>query len=515
MAFECTVRPTTLSLTLTSDSTTIMDTTTLNPHAMQEEKKVSPPSATAPQPSDDLSNDLHALRATVERLQRDLHEARQREVERDRREQARLRDLRRSTMYIPSLTTPAPVVTSLTDPFVSRLHPSPAAVGLTQQSRRSLEPALRAVDDVNARLRDDDSSDDDDNQQEDPQEDHINERFRSRTQAQRQAIINKALTKIPSPGRFSGKDEKDKDNCENWCKQMTNYLNGLFRGITDAHAERMQIVLGLLDQPASDWMNGVYREEENMSWEQLQPAFLEYIQGGRDRRALWKEKMEALAYGRGKCRDLLQFDHEFETLRIKLYPSSSANPDMNQRSADDYGAAIRRGDARLYVECIRLLGRDYEKATLSDWKVVAQQAVAVRNLTREVRGVAEFGVRSGYGYRQSQLPTQAERASVQNMRTMDGESDAEQDSLRTEPGAEQESSTAIQALNTRRQIPSASNSTDDRKGVQLSEGMRKQLMAKGMCFNCYQRGHRARDVNDCPNKGKRATRLPTKEELNA
>jgi hypothetical protein len=483
-----------------------MDTTTSNPHDMQEEKKVSPPSAAAPQATEDPSNDLQALRATIDLLQRDLHEARRREEERDRREQARLRDLRRSTMYIPSLTTPAPVVTSLTDPFVGRLHPS--AAGDRQPSRRSLEPAFRVVDDLNARQGDDDSSDDDDNQQENT----ANERFRSRAQAQRQAIINKALTKIPSPGRFSGKDEKDKDNCENWCKQMTNYLNGLFRGITDAHAERMQVVLGLLDQPASDWMNGVYREEENMSWEQLQPAFLEYIQGGRDRRALWKEKMEALAYGRGKCRDLLQFDHEFETLRIKLYPSSSANPDMNQRSADDYGAAIRRGDPRLYIECIRLMGRDFENATLSDWKKVAQQAVAVRNLTREVRGVPETGVRSGYSYRPSQPPTQAERTSVQNMRTLDDESEtAERDDIRNQP--EEESSTAIQAVNTGKQTQRAAKPSET--GVQLSEGMRKQLMAKGMCFNCYQRGHRARDVNDCPNKGKRAMRLPTKEELNA
>jgi hypothetical protein len=497
--------------------------TTLNPHDMEEEKKVSPPPTAAPQTTDDPLNDLQALRTTIERLQRDLRDARGREEERDRREQARLRDLRRSTKYIPSLTTPAPdrVVTSLTDPFVSRLRPSLGG----QRSRRSLDAALRAVDDLNARQSDNDSDDDNANQQ----EEDTNERFRPRAQgagqapnessmalmvAQRQAIINKALTKIPSPGRFSGKDEKDKDNCENWCKQMTNYLNGLFRGITDAHAERMQIVLGLLDQPASDWMNGVYREEENMSWEQLQPAFLEYIQGGRDRRALWKEKMEALAYGRGKCKDLLQFDHEFETLRIKLYPSSSANPYMNQRSADDYGAAIRRGDPRLYIECIRLLGRDFENATLSDWKQVAQQAVAVRNLTREVRGVPETGVRSGYSYRPSQLPTQVERTSVQNMRTLDGDA-AEQDDIWTQPEAEEESPTAIQAVNTGRQARSATNAPENKRGVQLSEEIRKQLMAKGVCFNCYKRGHRARDINDCPNKGKRATRPPTKEELNA
>ena len=261
-------------------------------------------------------------------------------------------------------------------------------------------------------------------------------------------------------------------------------------------------------------MNGVYREEENMSWEELQPPFLEYIQGGRDRRALWKEKMEALAYGRGKCKDLLQFDHEFETLRIKLYPSSSANPDMNQRSADDYGAAIRRGDTRLYIECIRLLGRDFENATLSDWKKVAQQAVAVRNLTREVRGVPDTGFRSGYSYRSSGLPTQAERASVQNMERMEGYG-AEADGTLTQDETEEDSPTAIQAVNTGRHAQGTTSSSESKRGVQLSEDMRKQLMAKGMCFSCYKKGHRARDINECPNKGKRATRLPSKEELNA
>jgi hypothetical protein len=481
-----------------------MDTS--NPHDLEERK--TPPLPVAPQ-NNDRPNELQALQETIEHLQRDVREARRREEERDRREQARLRDLRRSTRYIPSFGTPAPVVTSLTDPFVSRLHPSPPR---DQPSQRSLETPLRAVDHVGVRHSDDDSDNDDEQQ-----EAYTNERQSAATltAAQRQSIINKALTKIPSPGRFSGKEEKDKDNCENWCKQMTNYLNGLFRGITDARAERMQIVLGLLDQPASDWMNGVYREEENMSWEELQPAFLEYIQGGRDRRALWKEKMEALAYGRGKCKDLLQFDHEFETLRIKLYPSSSANPDMNQRSADDYGGAIRRGDPRLYIECIRLLGRDFENATLSDWKKVAQQAVTVRNLTREVRGAPETGFRSGYSYRSSQQPTQMERPSVQNMATLDSYAaeSGSQDWIPDE--AEEDSLAAIQAADTRRHSQGTTASTESKRGVQLSEDMRKQLMAKGMCFSCYKRGHRARDVNECPNKGKRATRLPTKEELNA
>jgi hypothetical protein len=485
------------------------------PHDVEEEKKVSPPPVAEqhhelPHTHATPSDDSQVLRATIERLQQELLASQRREEARVRREEARLRDLRRVSIGNP-LTTPGAAVSSLTDPFVGALLSSPA-----RPNRRSQGPVRTEVADLYDDVEDDEG-----------ETSHVHPRIHEGTAEQttrgvssnltaerRQTIINKALTKIPSPGRFSGKDEKEKDNCENWCKQMTNYLNGLFRGITDAHAERMQIVLGLLDQPASDWMNGVYREEENMSWEQLQPAFLEYIQGGRDRRALWKEKMEALAYGRGKCKDLLQFDHEFETLRIKLYPSSSANADMNQRSADDYGAAIRRGDPQLYIECVRLLGRDYEHARLSDWKKVAQQAVTIRNLTREMRASHDTGARGGYIYRPPQTSHQAGRTSLQHVHAEESGKEEENEVGGLPPQAE-EPTAAVQGVNTARQPLSDTGSSQDEGGIRLSPEVRRRLMAQGKCFSCYRRGHRARDVNECPNKGKRATRLPTKEELNA
>src|ERR1700712_5762073 len=128
-----------------------MDTS--NPHDLEERKN--PPNNGRP-------NELQALQETIEHLQREVREARRREEERDRREQARLRDLRRSTRYVPSFGTPAPVVTSLTDPFVSRLHPSPPR---DQPSQRSLETPLRAVDHVGARHSDNDSDNDDEQQE--------------------------------------------------------------------------------------------------------------------------------------------------------------------------------------------------------------------------------------------------------------------------------------------------------------------------------------------------------------
>jgi hypothetical protein len=478
----------------------------------QEEKQATIPSP-PPQPdvtSPPPSEDVRVMQATIERLQHSIREAEQREKARDQREQAReqreqarLRDLRRISIGVPSSATPGLAVSSLTDPFVESLYSSTP----TQQGRRSLKAAFVEAND----------DEDDGEEEDDPRQPQAGAQVRhvapsSKAAAERQAIINKALTKIPSPGRFAGKDDNDKDNCENWCKQMTNYLNGLFRGITDAHAERMQIVIGLLDQPASDWMNGVYREEDNMSWEQILPAFIEYIQGGRDRRALWKEKMEALAYGRGKCKDLLQFDHQFETLRIKLYPSSSANTDMNRRSADDYGAAIRRGDPHLYIECVRLLGRDYEEANLSTWKKVAQQAVAIRTLTREMRSTHDNGTR-GLAYRPPQQPQHFGRSAVQHMHTDEvGEGGEEDIGLQEEV---EEPSPQVQSISTGRRMNGAAPYSQNKEGVRLSEDMRRQIMAKGLCFSCYKRGHRARDTGECPNKGRRATRPPTAEELKA
>ena len=83
-----------------------MDTSTVH----DPEKRKTPPLPVVPQ-DHDRPIELRTLQETIEQLQRDLREARGREEERDGREQARLRDLRRSTRYVPSFGTPAPVVT--------------------------------------------------------------------------------------------------------------------------------------------------------------------------------------------------------------------------------------------------------------------------------------------------------------------------------------------------------------------------------------------------------------------
>ena len=63
--------------------------------------------------------------------------------------------------------------------------------------------------------------------------------------------------------------------------------------------------------------------QPNITWEEMRQGFIDHIRGGREARALWKQKMQSLTLGKGKCKDLLALDSEFERLRLKLYPTSS------------------------------------------------------------------------------------------------------------------------------------------------------------------------------------------------
>ena len=163
---------------------------------------------------------------------------------------------------------------------------------------------------------------------------------------------------------------------------------------------------------------------------------------------------------------------------------------------DEYGKIIERSDLNLW----RDVYRGGIPQTLSEWKTRTAAAWGARQIVnqRTSGGRPTFGrgYRANVGEREA-LPVNELQA------TEDDDKDDLQETGRADPS----STVEVQQASAGSRAP--------RSGVQLSEDMRKQLMAKGMCFSCYKRGHRARDVNECPNKGKRATRLPTKEELNA
>jgi hypothetical protein len=403
-----------------------------------------------------------------------------------KRQAARDRDLHRASIGIPSvITSPMPVVSELTDPAL----PIPRSAPRGTRTRRSLGRDLGAAD-----------TDDDDNA------DIAYDTEAALTSAERD-VIRKALRKMPTPQRFSGATDKEREEVVNWCQAMTNFLNAQF-GDIPAKAPRMQIVLSLLDSPAAEWMRNIYSEADGMSWDELREPFIAFVRGGRDQRGIWKEQLSALSYGKGKCQDIITFNKEFDTLRLKLYPKSTFDEAMSVRSGEDYGDALRRGDAYLYADVLRILALSTTtEPKLKDWKDAAATAVQIKEVTRAATKAAReqaSAARSIQRFRplHAQTPLTAQHLEAKN------QSEGSEEAWQREDGEEE-----IDNLKAVPKRPGGGGQTRKNEGYRLTEQERTRLMAAGKCFRCFGKGHLSSSA-ECPAKGKLQTK-PTAEDLKA
>ena len=494
-----------------------------------------PAAVSSPESKD---SEIAQLRAENARLRQREQEQQQRAMERQQqrleRARARQRDVRRQSYGVLSMAmapaTPGPAVSALTESAAAALYPATPP--------RSAGQSVRRVDFVSPlagpELDDGGSSSDD---EEGATEDftpvppssltsHPAAQGNTDSEKRKRAVIGKALRKVAAPERFKGATADDKDKVEAWCDQMTRYLDGQFYGCdpqdSEVKARRMTLVLNLVDQPASIWLNNMYREELGHSWEDIRPHFIATVREGRDTPAALEQRMDSLAYGRGKCRDLLSFNQEFETLRIRLYPSSSTDGEMSRRSGRDYGAAIRRGDTPLYVEVIKILDimtGAVRQAELKEWKQATASAVRIRQVEREALRSAEH-VNGGRGFRGGKV----ERAAVNQLQDSEvrpaaangaaGRGNGAETWQRQEGEEEPEDatgSTQVNVADVRRQ-GGAGGRLQQRPRF-LTEDEMSKLRAAGRCFRCYEKGHRAADAQ-CQGKGK-PQRRPTAEELKA
>jgi hypothetical protein len=324
--------------------------------------------------------------------------------------------------------------------------------------------------------------------------------------------IRKAMSKLIPPPKFSGKTEAEKEGVENWVRKMNNYLDGLF-GDIPAPRERMTQVLQLLEEPAVEWMNSMYNEERGDTWEQLQLLFIQHIRGSRDTRALTNQKMKALKYGEGECKDLLAYDSAFERLRIKLYPSSNTNVEMNERTGEDYCEGIKRGNLELWKEMKRCLAARRipgQLPSLADCKAAAADAVEILAETR----VAVRSTHSAFPARQQPYTRQA----VHNITSV--QQQVEQYDINHHDGetverreGQTEQSVSAQKVMAKTRSSSGSGDTTSSRSFSLTEEEREQLMRVGKCFRCYGKGHLSQDPS-CPGRGK-PRRKPTAEQLKA
>ena len=72
----------------------------------------------------------------------------------------------------------------------------------------------------------------------------------------------------------------------------------------------MAFILASLEGPAATWMSQTYQEadEERDTWDKLAPMFVQWVKGGVNLREEWELQMKKLAFGKGKCTDLIRFE---------------------------------------------------------------------------------------------------------------------------------------------------------------------------------------------------------------
>jgi hypothetical protein len=313
--------------------------------------------------------------------------------------------------------------------------------------------------------------------------------------------LAKIMSKMERPVKFSGEKEKEREEVETWADDVSNYLASQF-GVLRGHYPDSEwtLLLSLLTGMARKWVEGDRDVNQWTSWEALKPRFIEFISGGRESRTLHLEQMEALVYGKDKCKDLLSLEREFERLRVKLYPSSSNAPEMNEVVGRWYGDAIKRGDVNLYVEMLRSIGAN-QQPTLSEWKTAAVHAVRIRELTAATRRAGQFaGTRSGHWGNQGQARTPSVPANEMGGGD-DGNDLGDTTDMLTEDAQQIEG----------RSKSGRPTRNPGKSGFRLSDDAYRRVMDKRLCLQCYKPGHRIGDAA-CKEKGQKK-RMPTEQEL--
>ena len=313
------------------------------------------------------------------------------------------------------------------------------------------------------------------------------------------AQVAKMLAKgIAKPDKFSGETEKERENVESWVEDVTDWLDSQFDQYVGDHEQaRWRMVLSLLTGTAKRHMRVAKQADPSQTWDTLKQGFISFIRGGQESNALWRQKMDRLVYGRGSCSDLLKLEKEFDTLRMKLYPTSSTDEAMNAVVGRLYGQAIERGSPMLAAEMQRILAVHDNEPTLSQWKSAASRAERILQLTGQMRSAGREYPRYGsrqYGPSDTRAPEVS--VTVNEVNDTPGEgSDGE------DPGG-----AWVQQMQGRR---GAAGRPPPRGPRLLTDDEFQKVLRKRLCLQCYQPGHRALQ---CKERGK-PRRRPTAEEL--
>jgi hypothetical protein len=317
--------------------------------------------------------------------------------------------------------------------------------------------------------------------------------------------------KVNVPEKFGGTSQ-ERATADLWLQSVVFWMRLTAEGESDSTL--IMMFGNVLKNTALKWFTNftkrAEREGRQLTLQDYFDAFVRTYEGGLAQK-MAEQKLNALVYGKGECKDLTAMENEFDRLAQELYPGAEESPAATSLLARIYSDAIRRGDEELWEKAM-----DAQPSTLDEWKAAVQNAYIVIETKkahhRSARGDRQE-TRVSYYSRSS--PSSGTSSSSFVARRGDHtvqvkKAGVEEDSSDQQELEDEEEVQKVDVSSTSRP---AFNSTRERLGSHLTFKARERLKELDKCWNCLQKGHRA---FDCVHKGKPGyPRKPTAEDLKA
>ena len=315
--------------------------------------------------------------------------------------------------------------------------------------------------------------------------------------------------KVNVPEKFGGTSQ-ERATADLWLQSVVFWMRLTAEGESDSTLIMMfgNVLKGTALKWFTNFSKRAEREGTPLTLQDVFDGFVRTYEGGLAQK-MAEQKLNALVYGKGECKDLTAMENEFDRLAQELYPGAEESPAAISLLARIYSDAIRRGDEVLWEKAM-----DAQPSTLDEWKAAVQNAYIVIETKkahhRSARGDRHETRSSYYSSRSSPSTSSSQSAHRTDHAVQVKKAEVEEDS---HDRLGQEGEEEVQKA----EVSSASrppfNSTHERLGSHLTFQVRERLKELNRCWNCMQKGHRA---FDCSHKGKSGyPRKPTAEDLKA
>jgi hypothetical protein len=311
---------------------------------------------------------------------------------------------------------------------------------------------------------------------------------------------SRSVIRVSPPQKFSG-TARERSRADTWLGSVNDWLALTAEGLDD---DKLIMTFGtVLDGSAQTWLrnlrNRADARNETLTLQDVFDIFMATYAGGMSQK-MAEQRLNALVYGKGECKDLNALDSEFDRLTQELYPGAEESQAAIALLGGKYGEIIRKGDVVLWKEAMRS-----RPSTVEEWKAAVQDAYIIIETTKahESRPPTErHEVRSTFYSKSSPSPStstyRSESVQVKEMEDEEtkGESDEE-----------------LQKAEVRSTPRAGSQPSKERLGTHLTFKQRSRLSELNKCWVCLEKGHRS---FECEKKGKPGyPRKPTEADLKA